>query len=267
MGPAVRLSIFLSPARRARESRARSAGIVRDVEYVPGRFLAAYRPEASEQNERCTVAPRGGRGAGGGAPDRRACWPGASCAGCGRATSSLAGERYGLIRFGSRTDLVRAAGHGGAGAGGRPRAGRGNRHGGAAMRDGHEATARFRAVTAAAEGAAAAPLAGAARAAPPRDLPAAEPAHDRQPLLRLPRPHPHRAAALHGGGGGGVRGHGDGHAGRQGGAPHQDHQPVRRGVRLARRRRLVLRGARLHALHRWRWRRWAARPGSAPSSS
>jgi len=55
VGRAVRLSIFLSPL-DVHVNRAPAAGLVRDVEYVPGRFLAAYKPEASEQNERCTVA-------------------------------------------------------------------------------------------------------------------------------------------------------------------------------------------------------------------
>jgi phosphatidylserine decarboxylase len=104
VGPATRLSIFLSPL-DVHVNRAPIGGIVRDVEYAPGRFLAAYRPEASEQNERCTVALEGAearvgvRQISGVLARRIVCRV--------RAGDRLAaGERYGLIRFGSRTDLV-----------------------------------------------------------------------------------------------------------------------------------------------------------------
>jgi phosphatidylserine decarboxylase len=108
VGPAVRVSIFLSPL-DVHVNRAPVAGIVRDVEYVAGRFLAAYRPEASEDNERCTVALEtdtsrvGVRQIAGVLARRIVCRvrPG---------DKLQAGERYGLIRFGSRTDLVVARG-------------------------------------------------------------------------------------------------------------------------------------------------------------
>ena len=104
VGRAVRLSIFLSPL-DVHVNRAPTAGIVRDVEYVPGRFLAAYRPEASEQNERCTVALEldatrlSVRQISGVLARRIVCRvrPG---------DTLQAGQRYGLIRFGSRTDLL-----------------------------------------------------------------------------------------------------------------------------------------------------------------
>ena len=104
VGPAVRMSIFLSPL-DVHVNRAPIAGVVRGVEYVPGRFLAAYRPEASELNERCTVTIEGD-------PARVAV---SQISGVlarrivcrARPGDTLgAGERYGLIRFGSRTDLV-----------------------------------------------------------------------------------------------------------------------------------------------------------------
>jgi phosphatidylserine decarboxylase len=108
VGPAVRVSIFLSPL-DVHVNRAPVAGIVRDVEYVRGRFLAAYRPEASEQNERCTVALEadtsrvGVRQIAGVLARRIVCRvrPG---------DKLQAGERFGLIRFGSRTDLLVARG-------------------------------------------------------------------------------------------------------------------------------------------------------------
>lgn len=104
VGPAVRMSIFLSPL-DVHVNRAPIAGVVRGVEYVPGRFLAAYRPEASEVNERCTVTLEGDSARvavsqiSGVLARRIVCRA--------RPGDTLrAGERYGLIRFGSRTDLV-----------------------------------------------------------------------------------------------------------------------------------------------------------------
>jgi len=108
VGRAVRLSIFLSPL-DVHVNRAPAAGLVRDVEYVPGRFLAAYKPEASEQNERCTVALEADvarlsvRQISGVLARRIVCRA--------RPGDKLqAGQRYGLIRFGSRTDLLVPAG-------------------------------------------------------------------------------------------------------------------------------------------------------------
>jgi phosphatidylserine decarboxylase len=104
VGPAVRVSVFLSPL-DVHVNRAPIGGLVKNVEYVAGRFLAAYRPEASEQNERCAVSLDGDRARvtvtqiSGVLARRIVCRvrPG---------DALRAGERYGLIRFGSRTDLV-----------------------------------------------------------------------------------------------------------------------------------------------------------------
>ncbi|HUP36999.1 MAG TPA: phosphatidylserine decarboxylase family protein [Candidatus Limnocylindria bacterium] len=104
VGPAVRVSIFLSPL-DVHVNRAPIGGLVKSVEYVAGRFLAAYRPEASEQNERCAVSLDGDRARAtvtqisGVLARRIVCRvrPG---------DTLRAGQRYGLIRFGSRTDLV-----------------------------------------------------------------------------------------------------------------------------------------------------------------
>jgi phosphatidylserine decarboxylase len=104
VGQAVRMSIFLSPL-DVHVNRAPVAGLVKNVEYVAGRFLAAYRPEASEENERCTVSIEGEqarvavRQIAGVLARRIVCRvrPG---------DTLRAGERYGLIRFGSRTDLI-----------------------------------------------------------------------------------------------------------------------------------------------------------------
>ncbi len=104
VGRAVRVSIFLSPL-DVHVNRSPVAGLVRDVQCARGRFLAAYRDEASELNERCTVALEGDsarltvRQIAGVLARRIVCRvrPG---------DKLQAGERYGLIRFGSRTDLV-----------------------------------------------------------------------------------------------------------------------------------------------------------------
>lgn len=104
VGPAVRVSIFLSPL-DVHVNRAPIGGLVKSVEYVAGRFLAAYRPEASEQNERCALGVEGERARvtvtqiSGVLARRIVCRvrPG---------DTLRAGERYGLIRFGSRTDLI-----------------------------------------------------------------------------------------------------------------------------------------------------------------
>jgi phosphatidylserine decarboxylase len=104
VGPAARVSIFLSPL-DVHVNRAPIGGPVKNVEYVAGRFLAAYRAEASEQNERCAVSLDGERARvtvtqiSGVLARRIVCRvrPG---------DTLRAGERYGLIRFGSRTDLI-----------------------------------------------------------------------------------------------------------------------------------------------------------------
>ncbi len=104
VGPALRISIFLSPL-DVHVNRAPAAGVVRGVERVSGRFVAAYRSEASEVNERCTVALEADsarvavRQIAGVLARRIVCRV--------RIGDKLeAGERFGLIRFGSRTDLI-----------------------------------------------------------------------------------------------------------------------------------------------------------------
>ncbi len=51
---AIEVSIFMS-AFDVHVNRAPSEGIVRKVEYYPGRFLAAFREEASKANEHITM--------------------------------------------------------------------------------------------------------------------------------------------------------------------------------------------------------------------
>ena len=104
VGRAVRVSIFLSPL-DVHVNRAPVAALVEGVRHEAGRFLAAYRDEASELNERCTVALQGETARVGvtqiaGVLARRIV-----CR-ARQGDKLQAGERYGLIRFGSRTDLV-----------------------------------------------------------------------------------------------------------------------------------------------------------------
>jgi phosphatidylserine decarboxylase len=104
VGRAVRVSIFLSPL-DVHINRSPMAALVEGVQHAAGRFLAAYRDEASELNERCTLALQGETARVGvtqiaGVLARRIV-----CR-ARQGDKLQAGERYGLIRFGSRTDLV-----------------------------------------------------------------------------------------------------------------------------------------------------------------
>jgi phosphatidylserine decarboxylase len=104
VGPAYRVSIFLSPL-DVHVNRAPIAGAVVGVEHRAGAFVPAYRADASEINERTTVAIQGEemrvvvRQIAGTLARRVVCRlrPGDRVA---------AGERFGIIKFGSRADVV-----------------------------------------------------------------------------------------------------------------------------------------------------------------
>jgi phosphatidylserine decarboxylase len=101
VGPAVRVSIFLSPF-DVHINRAPIAGRVVEAIYRPGRFVAAYRPEA-EANESCSVHIQGERSRvtvtqiAGAVARRIVCRVGSG-------DVLAAGARIGMIKFGSRTD-------------------------------------------------------------------------------------------------------------------------------------------------------------------
>jgi phosphatidylserine decarboxylase len=101
VGPAVRVAIFLSPL-DVHVNRAPIAGVVADTVYTPGRFVAAYDP-AAESNERCAVRLQGEHTRvtvvqiAGVVARRIVCRVGSG-------DKLVAGERFGMIRFGSRTD-------------------------------------------------------------------------------------------------------------------------------------------------------------------
>jgi phosphatidylserine decarboxylase len=99
-----RVSIFLSVF-DVHINRAPCAGTVDVVAYRPGKFLSAASDKASEENERMAIALRRGDGQlvgfvqiAGWVARRIVCYvkPGQEL---------RAGERFGHIRFGSRTDL------------------------------------------------------------------------------------------------------------------------------------------------------------------
>jgi phosphatidylserine decarboxylase len=101
VGPAVRVAIFLSPL-DVHVNRAPIAGVVADAVYTPGRFAAAYDP-AAEANERCAVRLQGEHTRvtvvqiAGVVARRIVCR-------VGPGDKLAVGERFGMIRFGSRTD-------------------------------------------------------------------------------------------------------------------------------------------------------------------
>ena len=100
----VRVSIFLNIF-DVHVNRIPCQGTVEQVAYQPGRFLAANRPEATLQNEQNALLIRAAQGTrvlcvqiAGLIARRIVCWvtPGETVA---------CGERFGLIRFGSRMDV------------------------------------------------------------------------------------------------------------------------------------------------------------------
>ncbi len=106
-GPAIRVGIFLSLF-NVHVNRAPCAGVVRSTHYEPGKFLAAMNPKAADENESNTllidtVAPMPGpiivRQIVGVAARRIICH-------ATEGTKLETGERFGLIKFGSRTELI-----------------------------------------------------------------------------------------------------------------------------------------------------------------
>jgi phosphatidylserine decarboxylase len=101
---ATRISIFLSPL-DVHVNRAPVAGRINDVRYQAGKFLAAYKEDASRYNEQNALRI---------VDERERNWGVVQIAGVlarrivcrSKAGDMLTrGERFGLIMFGSRTDL------------------------------------------------------------------------------------------------------------------------------------------------------------------
>jgi len=104
-GKALRIGIFLSIF-DVHVNRAPVAGRVRSVERAGHGFVAAFNPEAEHRNVRCTLALETARGERvevvqitGLIARRIVCQPSAG-------EWIARGARYGLIRFGSRTDVI-----------------------------------------------------------------------------------------------------------------------------------------------------------------
>ena len=101
VGPSVRVAIFLSPL-DVHVNRAPIGGVVTDVLYTPGAFKPAYDKDA-DVNERCAIRLQGEHA-------RVTCVQIAGIVArrivcrVGSGDKLAAGERYGMIRFGSRTD-------------------------------------------------------------------------------------------------------------------------------------------------------------------
>ncbi len=101
VGPSVRVAIFLSPL-DVHVNRAPIGGVVSEVLYTVGGFKAAYDPTAAS-NERCAVRLQGEHARvtvvqiAGIVARRIVCRVGSG-------DKLGAGERFGMIRFGSRTD-------------------------------------------------------------------------------------------------------------------------------------------------------------------
>src|SRR5215467_3111786 len=101
--PGTRISIFLA-VWNVHVNRSPAAGVISKVDYRPGKFLAAWDPNASMQNEQnifTLATPQGAiefKQIAGLVARRVVSWK--------KPNESVAkGERIGLVRFGSRVDL------------------------------------------------------------------------------------------------------------------------------------------------------------------
>lgn len=104
-GPAKQVSIFLSPL-NVHVNRNPVDGEVEYDEYVPGEYLVAWHPKASEKNERSQIGVRHPSGARvlykqiAGAVARRIVYH------IKVGDRVVAGERFGIVKFGSRMDIL-----------------------------------------------------------------------------------------------------------------------------------------------------------------
>lgn len=104
-GPARRLSIFLSPL-NVHVNRSPISGTVEFERYVPGEYLVAWHPKASEKNERSEIGARHANGTPvlfkqiAGAVARRIVYH------VTVGDDVRAGDRFGIVKFGSRMDVI-----------------------------------------------------------------------------------------------------------------------------------------------------------------
>jgi phosphatidylserine decarboxylase len=102
-GPWMQVSIFLSPL-DVHVNRVPVGGIVRRIEYRPGRFLAAYKPESAHENERNELWIDTGRHT---VVARQVVGVLARRVVCRVVEGAVVetGQRFGLMKFGSRMDV------------------------------------------------------------------------------------------------------------------------------------------------------------------
>ena len=99
-----RVTIFLSVF-NVHVNRVPIGGTIEDIRYNPGKFLAAFNPKASMDNEQNLILINNGRThifvkqIAGLIARRIVCWP-------KKGDYYESGQRYGLIRFGSRVDIL-----------------------------------------------------------------------------------------------------------------------------------------------------------------
>ena len=104
-GPATRVSIFLSPL-DVHVNRVPARGVIEYEQYRPGDYLVAWHPKASEKNERSELGLRHPGGTKvlfkqiAGAVARRIEYH------IGEGDSVTAGQRFGIVKFGSRMDVL-----------------------------------------------------------------------------------------------------------------------------------------------------------------
>jgi phosphatidylserine decarboxylase len=104
-GPVQRVSIFLSPL-DVHVNRVPTRGVIEYEKYRPGEYLVAWHPKASEKNERSELGLRHPSGTKvlfkqiAGAVARRIVYH------LEEGDSVVAGQRFGIVKFGSRMDVV-----------------------------------------------------------------------------------------------------------------------------------------------------------------
>ncbi len=98
------ISIFMSPI-NVHVNRNPVSGIVKYFKYHPGKYLVAWHPKSSTENERTTVVVQNEKGVEvlfrqiAGALARRICWYVAE------GQRVVQGNEFGFIKFGSRVDI------------------------------------------------------------------------------------------------------------------------------------------------------------------
>lgn len=100
----IQVSIFMSPF-NVHVNRMPAAGLISFFKYHPGKYLVAWHPKSSTENERTTVAVKTSSGVEilfrqiAGALARRICWY------VKEGSVLEQGQEFGFIKFGSRVDI------------------------------------------------------------------------------------------------------------------------------------------------------------------